>query len=328
MPGCKQLLFLSLCLACPAGRVRAQEAPLEAAKLSYEKGEYGKAIELLKSAVAKEPASGDVFLWLTKSYLEAKKYDDAVSSGEKAVAISPRSSVYHQWLGEAYGMKADHASLLSAYPAARKAQKEFETAVQLDERNFDAAQDLIEYNCTAPSIAGGGEDKAQRLIQKLMTLDPAEGHYGSGVCRAVKKDIIAADTEYGKALENHPKTAGRIYDIGDYFQKREHGDKLLTVASEGESLAPADPRGKYYRAIGWILRGEKYHEAEKLLQEYMRVAPVRSTYPELSDSHYWLGRLNEAQKNIPVARAEYQAALKLNSKNKRTQEALKRVGGR
>jgi len=81
------------------------------------------------------------------------------------VAINPQSSVYHQWLGEAYGQKAAHASMLSAYPLARKTQKEFETAVQLDEHNFDAAQDLVEYDCTAPSIVGGGEDKAQPLIR-------------------------------------------------------------------------------------------------------------------------------------------------------------------
>jgi len=78
--------------------------------------------------------------------------------------------------------------MLSAYSLARKTQKEFEAAVQLDARNFDAQQDLIEYDCTAPGIVGGGEEKAQPLIEKLMKMDAAEGHYATGICREQKKN--------------------------------------------------------------------------------------------------------------------------------------------
>lgn len=315
-------------ILCAGGvELAAQEKPLDVARRAYEKGDYHAAIETLKAASANDPSSGEIELWLTKSYLEAKQYDEAVRSGEKAVSINPNSSVYHQWLGEAYGEKADHASVLSAYPLARKTQKEFETAVQLDERNFDAAQDLIEYDCTAPGMVGGGVDKAQPLIEKLMKLDPAEGHYGAGVCKAVKKDLAGADVEYAKALESKPKTADRIYDIGDYFQQREQGDKLLEVAAQGEALAPQDPRGKYYRAAGWILKGENHPDAEKLLREYLREAPPRSTYPAPWYAHYWLGRLYESERDAEKAKAEYREALHLNPKSKRAQEALKHLGG-
>jgi tetratricopeptide (TPR) repeat protein len=321
----KLIFAIALCVLPWQGI--AQEAPMDAAKQAYEKGEYEKAIEILKVAAGKEPGNGEIYLLLAKSYLESKQYDHAVSSAEKAVAIDPKNSVYHQWLGEADGGKADHSSMLSAYSWARKTQKEFAMAVQLDERNFDAAQDLIEYDCTAPSMVGGGEDKAQPLIQKLMSLDAAEGHYGAGVCKAVKKDLSGADVEYAKALENKPKTTDRIYDIGDYFLQRGQGEKLLEVATAGEALAPKDPRGKYYRAAGWILKGEKYADAEKLLREYLADGPMRSTYPSPSDAHYWLGRSYAAQKNAGSAKSEYQEALKLNPKYKKAQEALKQLNG-
>lgn len=308
-----------------AGGVEARQVP-EAAREAYEKGDYGKAISLLNEAAQKEPGDGDIQLLLIKSYLEDKKYEEAVKAGEKAVAANPKSSLYHQWLGEAYGEKADHASALSAYGLARKTQKEFETAVQLDEHNYDAAQDLVEYDCTAPGMVGGGEDKAQPLIQKLMAMDPAEGHFAAGVCRAVKKDLAAADAEYSKALESRPKTANRLFDIGDYFQQRGQGDKVLEVAAQGEKLAPNDPRGKYYRAVGWILKGDNRPEAEKFLRQYLEEAPVRSTYPGPWEAHYWLGRFYEGQKNTAKARDEYHEALKLNPKFKKAQEALKQVG--
>jgi len=40
-----------------------------------------------------------------------------------------------------------------------------------------------------------------------------------------------------------------------------------------------------------------------------------------------MGKLYEAQKNVSDAKTEYQAALKLEPKYKRAQDALKRLGG-
>jgi tetratricopeptide (TPR) repeat protein len=323
----KAILAAGLCLFAWQLCGAAQEASLEVARNAYEKGDYNKSIEILKDAAGKQPQNEEIQLLLLKSYLESNQYENAITSGEKAVALDPKNSAYHQWLGEAYGDKADHASMLSAYSWARKTQREFETAVQLNERNFDAAQDLIEYDCTAPSIVGGGTDKAEALIHKLLSVDPAEGHFAAGVCKAVKKDLSGADVEYAKALESKPKTADRIYDIGDYFLQRGQGEKLLEVAAAGEALAPKDPRGNYYRGVGLVLKGEKYADAEKSLREYLGAGPLRSTYPNPWDAHCWLGRLYAAEKNVAGAKSEYQEALKLNPKYKKAQEALKQLGG-
>ncbi len=318
---CAAMVCLTL-----AAAARAEETPLEKAKGAFEKGQYTQAIEILKSAAGSEPNNGDIFVLLARSYLELNQYDAAVNSAEKAVAINPKDSNYHRWLGEAYGAKADHASMLSAYSLARKTQKEFDAAVQLDARNFDAQQDLIQYDCTAPGMVGGGEEKAQPLIEKLMKMDAAEGHYATGICRAQKKDYAAADAEFAKALDGKPKTANRIYDIGDYFVQRKNAEKLLVVAASGEDLAPHDPRGKFYRGVALILQDGKPAEAEKLLKDYLQLAPMNSDYPRPWVAHYWLGRLQESQKNPAGARSEYQAALKLNGKYKLAQEALKQLG--
>jgi tetratricopeptide (TPR) repeat protein len=305
---------------------RGEQPALEKAKGAFEKGEYAQAIEILKSAAGSEPNNGDVYVLLARSYLELNQYDAAVNSAEKALATDPKNSDYHRWLGEAYGAKAAHASMLSAYSLARKTQKEFDAAVQLDARNFDAEQDLIEYDCTAPGMVGGGEEKAQPLIEKLMAMDAAEGHYATGICRAQKKDYAAADTEFAQALESKPKSAKRIYDIGDYFLQRKNAEKLAAVAAAGEELAPQDPRGKFYRGVALTLQNQRPADAEKLLRDYLQSAPMNSEYPRPWATHYWLGRLQESRKNPAEARGEYQAALKLNGKYKPAQEALKQLG--
>jgi Tfp pilus assembly protein PilF len=297
------------------------------ARQAFEKGEYSRVVSLLEPAATKDPNNGDIQLLLTKAYLETNQTDAAVKSAEKAVSINPNNSEYHDWLGQAYGEKASHASMFSAYPLARKTQKEFETAVKLDQQNFDATQHLIDYDCSAPSILGGGEDKAQPLIQQLLSRDAAQGHYAQGNCRLQKKDFDGADAEFTKALESKPKSMEQIGEMVSYFAGRGQGDKVLQAANASAAIAPSDPRTSFFYAIGWTLKGQDLTDAEKNLREFLRIALPRSDYPSPSTAHYWMGRWYEAKKNTSAARTEYETALKLNPKNKNAQDALKKLSG-
>jgi len=304
--------------------VRQSEA-LEAGRRAYEASDYAKAVLELQAAAVKEPQNGEVQLLLTKSYLELQERDAAINSAEKAVAIDPKSSVFHEWLGRAYGEKADHASMFSAPGLARKTHREFEIAVQLDEKNFAARQALIEFDCAAPGLVGGGEEKAKPEIEKLQAMDAAEWHYALGNCRRQKKDFVEADAEFKLALESHPTSAELIYDIGDYAVKRGQAERLMEVAELGAKVAALDPRGMFYRAVGLILENEKQEEAERLLREYLQKAPKRSGYPRYAVAHEWLGRLHENKGEKESAAKEYQTALQLDAKNKSARESLKRV---
>src|SRR5690242_12358006 len=77
-----------------------QTEGLEAGRQAYEKSDYRKAVEELRAGAAQEPQNGEIQLLLTKSFLELGELDAAVASGERAVAIDPQNSVYHEWLGK------------------------------------------------------------------------------------------------------------------------------------------------------------------------------------------------------------------------------------
>jgi tetratricopeptide (TPR) repeat protein len=304
---------------------RKQEEGIEAGRRAYEASDYSRAAQLLQDAVAKSPQNSEIYLLLTKTYYETQQHDAAIASAEKAVVLEPENSVYHEWLGRAYGGKAEHAGMFSGLSLAKKTRKEFETAVRLDGMNFSARQALIEYDCSAPGIAGGGEDKARPQIARLAELDAAEGHYATGNCRRQKKDFATADAEFTKALDNHPKSADLIYDIGDYAMKHSQPERLISVANEGEKAAPTDPRGDFYRAVALILTKNDSGDAESLLREYLKRAPNRSGYPRPWEAHEWLGRLYEKQGETQAAISEYEAALKLDPKSKNASEGLKRL---
>jgi len=323
------LLWLPLLLSGAARESFAtgvkQEESLEAGRQAFETGEYAKAAQFLQQAAAASPENGEIHLLLAKTYYETQQHDAAITSAEKAVAVEPRNSKFHEWLGRAYGAKAEHAAWFSAISLAKKTGKEFEKAVELDERNFAARQALIEFDCSAPGMVGGGEDKAHPEIEKLASLDAAEGHYAAGNCRRQKKDFVAADAEFTKALESHPNSADLLYDIGDYAMKHSQAERLISVADQGEQAAPADPRGKFYRAVALVLKKERPGEAERFLREYLQRAPVRSNFPRPWEAHEWLGRIYESQDKTQAAIDEYEAALKLDPKSKSGREALKRL---
>jgi len=307
-----------------AGNVRTDDS-LAAGREAYEASEYGKAAQLLQEAAAQNPRSAEIHWLLAKTYYESQQHDAAIASAEKAVALDPQRSVYHEWLGKAYGEKADHTAMFSALSLARKARREFEKAVELDERNFAAQQALIEFDCSAPGIAGGGVDKARTEIARLAALDAAEGHYAAGNCRRQKKDFAETEREFDKALENHPKSADLVFDIGDYAAKHSQADRLVAVAEAGEAIAPGDWRGRYFRAVALVLKKKQLEEAESELRQYVEVGPVRSNYPHRWSAHEWLGRLYEDNHKTQAAIEEYEAALKLEPKSKNAREALKRL---
>ena len=303
----------------------ARQMGFEAGQQAYEACDYAKAAQLLLEAAAAEPRKAEIQLLLTKTQLELQQFDAAIKSGERAVALEPKSSAYHEWLGRAYGEKADHSSFMSALGFAKKARKEFQEAVELDEKNFAARQALIEFDCAAPAMAGGGEDKAQPEIAQTAALDAAEGHYAAGNCRRQKKDFTAADSEFNKALQGRLRSADRVFDIGDYAARRGEAAMLLAVAEAGEKIAKDDPRDAFYRAVAGISLKRDTVEAQRLLRDYLKKAPARNGYPRPAMAHYWLGQSFENQGDANAARGEYETAVKLEPKNKMAQEALKKL---
>ena len=69
-------------------------------------------------------------------------------------------------------------------------------------RNFSAFQALIEYDCAAPGIAGGGEEKAEPNIQEISRRwMPAKVITPREIAAGKKKIFRPLEAEFDKALE-------------------------------------------------------------------------------------------------------------------------------
>jgi tetratricopeptide (TPR) repeat protein len=299
--------------------------PLADAQRDYNAGVYNRAVDTLTSAIAKSPNDASLQFLLGESYYQVHEFTRAAASLERAIQLSPDQSEYHDWLGRAYGRRAEGSVFLSAMSWARKTHKEFEIAVQLNPSNLEAQRDLIRYEINAPGMVGGGEDKALKHIGDLEKIDSVEGQLARGEFLATKRRMSEADAVFAKILESNPDRIGVYLEVSDYYRDRQNGEKMGEAVAAATQIDPNDLRLKFYKGTLLVLKGKNPTEAESLLKSYLAMVPNHSELPPHSAAREWLGKLYESEGRFSEAAEEYRASLDLDPHNKAVEESLKRV---
>src|SRR6202007_968143 len=117
----------------------------------------------LKQIVAAGPSNGQAHLLLCRAYYAQSMASAAASECTAALRTLANDSSAQDWAGRAYGMQANGAGPIKGLRLAIKVRNAFEAAVRIDPLHGDAVNDLSEYYIQAPSIVGGGLDKAPFL---------------------------------------------------------------------------------------------------------------------------------------------------------------------
>src|SRR6202158_6224523 len=140
-------------------------------------GRADEAIQTLEWQIGHSPSDAESFNLLCRAYFMIDEWDRGIPSCERATRLDPQKSLYYLWLGRIYGEKADHVGFLSAAGLAKKVRNAFERAVELDPGSWEARTDLAEFYLEAPSIVGGGQDKARAQADALLPFNPAMAHW-------------------------------------------------------------------------------------------------------------------------------------------------------
>lgn len=146
------------------------KSELPKAEELYSRAQYQASVSLL-DARPTDPAS--LFL-IGRDYYMLGQFKKASDYLKKAVIAAPDNSEYVDWLGRAYGKRAETSNPLSAAVLAKKTKEAFERAVQLNSKNAEALSDLFDYYLQAPAVLGGGRDKAETVAEKMSAVDPHE----------------------------------------------------------------------------------------------------------------------------------------------------------
>lgn len=261
-------------------------ADLERGRKLFQSGSYKAAVDAFSSA----PSGAEMLLWLGKSLVmsgEPKRASDAL---EQAVKLQPSSSEAHQWLGRAYGRRAENSNMLSAASLASKARQGFEKAVSLDGRNLPAMLDLLEYYVEAPGFMGGGIGKAQALADKIKPLSATRYHFALARIAEKNKNVAAAEQNYRRAAELE-NSAGAWLDLGRFLAKQGRYQESEQAFVKAEQIDAKQPRILYERANAYVRARSNGDKARQLLQRYMTM-PLGVNDPTVDDARRLLKQIS------------------------------------
>jgi tetratricopeptide (TPR) repeat protein len=207
-----------------------------------------------------------------RDYFMLGDFKRAADYFQKSVTAQPLNSEYMDWLGRAYGRRAETAFPVLAPAFASKARQAFERAVTLDPKNAEALSDLFEYYLEAPGFLGGGYDKALAIADKISAVDPPEGYFAKAQLAQKRREFDDAEQQLRQAAALAPHQVGRLIDLAKFLAKQGRAGESDVVFAQAQKLDPNAPKVWFARADALIKQKRNVQEARNLLQRYMRAS--------------------------------------------------------
>jgi tetratricopeptide (TPR) repeat protein len=311
-------LLAALLAAALLQPVRAATSPPELLAA----GRADEAIQTLEQDISRSLSDAESFNLLCRAYFMIDEWDRGIPSCERATKLLPQKSLYHLWLGRIYGEKAGHSRFLSAAGLAKKVRNSFERAVELDPNSWEARTDLAEFYLEAPSIVGGGQDKARAQADALLPFNPPMAHWVLARIAGKNKNSAGAEREYRAAIETSHGAAQNWLHLAQFLAHANRLDEMEQALRTMES-SPLDRPDALMDGASLLLHiGRNYPMAVRMLRGYLS-SPVEEG-PAFK-AHDYLGQLLEKQGDRRAAAEEYRTALTLSHTYTRAREDLKRV---
>ena len=251
-------------------------------------------------------------------------FDKAVALFEDAVRQQPDNSQWHYALAGAYGAQIQKAGLLKKMSLAKKSKAEIERAIELDPNNFDARLALVEYCLQAPSIAGGGEEKAAQQAAEIRKRNALAGHRAMARIHQHHKKPELAQQEMAAAVKENPGSADAHYYYGATLMNLKNYKDASTSFDNALRIDPEHRLSIFRLGQISVLSTSNYPRGEEMLKKYLTLT-LGDNDPTHARAWYWLGQIYEKQGKKAEAKQAFATSLKLAPGAKDVTEALKRV---
>ncbi|HEX4810622.1 MAG TPA: hypothetical protein VH325_16920 [Bryobacteraceae bacterium] len=205
-----------------------------------------------------------------RDYFSLGQFKKAADTLEQAAAEDNRSSEYQDWLGRAYGRRAETSNPLMAPGFASKARQAFERSVELNPKNSDALSDLFDYYLEAPGFLGGGYDKAMTVADKIAVIDPSEGYFAKARLAQKRKDLQQAELHLRQAVALAPRQVGKLLELAKLLSREGRTQESDAMFKHADEISPNTPSVWFTWADTLIKEKRNLPEAKTLLQKYIQ----------------------------------------------------------
>ena len=274
------ICFLPLLVANATAWAAGPSTAFGRAEELYQRADYRAAVSMLLALPTKTAAA---YALAGKAYYLDGDFRNATNYLEKAVIEDPRNSEYHDWLGKAYGRRAEEASFVTAFSYAKKTHHFFEKAAALDPNNLEALGDLFEYYLQAPAIVGGGVEKAENLALSIGRLNQPEYHYALARLAEKRQDLPKVEQELRTAMKLAPGEIGRVIGLARFLYKQGCYEESEELFRRADQIAPDSPKLVFARAAAYVDARRNLEQARALLRRYAEL-PITPDDPPRSES--------------------------------------------
>lgn len=312
------LLSLSLLLAFAAPGAEAATLSEVQSLLEARNPSALKAAEALAKATPKDAGA---WIALTRARLQAGKAEAAIESGERATEAGPKNAQAFLWLGNAYGNRIGEVGMLSKMAMAPKLRDAFEQAVALDPTLVDARNALVLFYLQAPGAIGGGIDKARAQAAAIAKYDRAKGFLAQAQIASHEKKPDQAIKAYESAVASKPGDDSLRLGLILLYQQEKRWADAYNAIRKWSAESPDAVKPKYQLGRMASLSGQYLQEGEAALRAYLKL-PRGKEDPASQHAYYRLGLVLAKAGRKDEARANLQAALKIDPKLKEAKAAL------
>jgi len=326
-------------------------------------GHWKRARAILEPEIKLHPQDPMPAYLLAQVKMAFHDLEGALPLAQHAVELDGKNSNYHLKLGHVYGEMAARASIFAAGPLAVKFRKEVEIALELDSKNLEALDSMMQFKFQAPALLGGGKDQARSLAEEVARLNPSDGYLAHAELAELEKNSAEVEAYYLKAVEADPKNYRALSSLAEFdshsphvkydvairhaqqalqldpsrvdaywilariFALQERWGDLDPILVASERNVPDDLRPFYEAAHALLETGKEFRRAEGYVKKYLSQEPEGGE-PDTADAHRLLALVFEKEGRNAEARAEIQTALQLRPNFRAAKDDLKRMDGR
>ena len=199
---------------------------------------------------------------------------------------------------------------------------QFQAATRLNPRNAAALADLGSYYVEAPSIVGGGLDKAQSVAMELDRVDPARAAQLRASIAEARGDYGTAERELKKSIAVSQHPAFQWTALARFYQKRKQWAAMDWALRSCMTAAEHDPQAgvPLYDAAGVLILAKREPElAIQFLQKYV-ASPAKTDEAPAFVAYWRLARLQRRVGDAAGAKASEAAGYELAREYNPTQD--------
>jgi len=285
----------------------------------YDKEDYKTAKTLLDGIIIKDEKNADAHYALAAVLSKLKKIDDAIEENKRAIELNPNNADYHYQMSMLHVIEINTANIFSKLSISGSIKDELILALKANPNHRLAMINLTGFYIQAPSIAGGDNEKALELANKLLKIDE-------------KQARIFLVQIYSK-LDNSNKAAEEIENL---IKLDEYSGRFLLIQGlkKKGDLIKAEEQYKiieskfgnnpeyfaFFNDYGYFLLNQKrFDEAIEKFKKQVQFAP------KSANAHDSLGEGYFNKKMLKESLAEYSKALELNPALKSAKDKIKEI---